>query len=172
MSVTNKWLLLLDLDGTLWDNEDISLLKPPFKKVSEDTIIDSNGVEVRLNHDILRLARWAKENGGITSTLSWNIPDNAIAALQAFQIINMFDYVTIENTHRKDKMIIKLLKRIKIEKNVEFKPCKIVYIDDRDIHIRDIYSNVGPVNFLQAWVDFDNFEEAVQLIITALEKCI
>ncbi len=171
MTMPSRWLFLLDLDGTLWDNEDISLLNPPFKKITEDTIVDSNGIKVRLNKDMVKLSKWARENGGITSTLSWNIPDNAIAALQAFQVIDLFDYITIENTHRKDKMIIELLEKIRAEKRLEFKPCEIVYIDDRDIHITDIYTNIGPINFLHAWVDFSTFEEAVHLITNALEKC-
>lgn len=167
-----RWLFLLDLDGTLWDNEDISLLNPPFKKMDSDVIVDSNGVRVRLNNDMVKLLNWARENGAITSTLSWNIPDNAISALQAYEVIDLFDYITIENTHRKDKMIMKLLERIKIEKGLEFKACEIVYIDDRDIHIPDIYSNIGHINFFRAWIDFNTFEEAVNLIIDALKRCI
>ena len=171
MTMPSKWLFLLDLDGTLWDNEDISLLTPPFKKISDDIIVDSSGISVKLNKDMVKLLKWARENGGITSTLSWNIPYNAIAALQAFQVIDLFDYITIENTHRKDRMIMKLLEKIGIERGVQFKPCEMVYIDDRDIHVRDIYSNVGQINFFQAWIDFNTFEEAVHLIVNALEKC-
>ncbi len=171
MSIKRRWLFLLDLDGTLWDNEDISLLSLPFRKLDRDKIRDSNGIEIRLNREIVELTIWAKENGAITSTLSWNIPDNAMAALKTFHLTHLFDYITVENTHRKDSMILKLLRNIKNEHGIEFKPCEIVYIDDRDIHIKDIYRNVGPVNFLQAWRDFTTFKEGCRLINDALSRC-
>ena len=166
-----KWLLLLDLDGTLWDHEDISTLNPPFKRQDKHTVIDRQGNVVRIYRDMVKLTKWAKENGAITSTLSWNIPDNAIAALKAFQITEIFDYITIDYTPRKDIMLKKLLKKIEKEEGLNIQPCKIIYIDDRDIHIEDIYNNIGQVNFIQIWKDFNDFETAKKLIVELLSSC-
>ncbi len=61
---------------------------------------------------MIKVVRWARENGAIVSTLSWNIPERALSALEAFDIVKYFDYITIENTRRKDIMIMKLLKKM------------------------------------------------------------
>ena len=55
-------IVFVDLDGTLWDHEDISSLIPPFKRLSEFSFADSRGVVVNLN----KLA----ERGFIVFTLS------------------------------------------------------------------------------------------------------
>jgi Predicted phosphatase len=54
-----KWLLLMDLDGTAWDNMDVSRCRIPFKKIDSDTIQDSNGT-------VIRLERWPE---GISSVV-------------------------------------------------------------------------------------------------------
>jgi len=164
-----SWLLLMDLDGTMWDHKDISKLNPPFKKVREDVISDLNGVLVKLNKDMLKLLIWARDNGALISTLSWNIPEKALNALEAFGIIGYFDYLVIEDTDRKDTMIIKLLKRIEEDLGIRFNIDKIVYIDDLTIHINDIYKNIGKIKFYQIGVDFNDFEEAKDIISKALK---
>lgn len=163
------WLLLLDLDGTLWDHKDISSLELPFIKLNEDTISDLHGTLVRLNYDIVKLLKWARGKGAITSTLSWNIPEKAIAALKAFDVIKYFDYLAIENTDRKDLILRKLLKKIKRERGITFKHNRIIYIDDLDIYVRDIYENIGKIHFLQVNVDFSTFNEAINIISKLLE---
>ena len=143
-----RWLLLIDLDGTMWDNEDISLLTPPFKKLNKDTIVDSWGVTVHLNNEMVMYIKWARVNHALVSTLSWNIYEKAYEALKTFGVTDLFDYITIEETYRKDLMIKKLLDKISVDMGIEFRPEEIVYVDDRDLHIDDIYKNIGPVYFI------------------------
>ncbi len=159
-----KWLFLVDLDGTVWDHKDISSLEPPFKKISEDTIVDSNNTPVTLNRDVLELIRWALENGALVSTLSWNNPVKAYKAIKAFDILGLFHYLTVEDTPRKDNMIKKLLRNIEDEYKIRFTPEKIVYIDDRDIHIQDIYKNIGKILFLHYSKEIHSKEEAIERI--------
>lgn len=165
------WLLLLDLDGTLWDHPDISTLKPPFKRVGELVIVDSEGVEVRAYKGMVELLRWARSNNGITSTLSWNVRDIALEALETLNLTRLFDYLMIEPHPRKDRMVKKLLEKIRSERGVAIPPCRIVYIDDRDIHVEDIYKNIGRVHFLKAWESFRNTQECILEIKEALNKC-
>ena len=143
------WLLLVDLDGVLWDHLDISILDPPFRRVSSMKIIDSNGVEVNLNRDILEYIKWCRDRGAITSTLSWNIYWKALEALRAFRVVDLFDYLMIEYTDRKDLMLRRLLEMIKGDMGLVIGVDRIIYIDDRDIHIDQIYSTVGRVNFIK-----------------------
>ncbi len=165
------WLLLMDLDGTLWDHLDISSLKPPFTRVSGNAIVDSNGVMVRLFSDAIKILRWARASGALVSTLSWNYPSKALAALEAFGLKDMFDYLIIEPHPYKGEMVRKLLEKIRLERGLELPPCRIVYIDDRDIHINEIRQKIGNVVFLRAWRDFRTYEEARILIESKLKEC-
>ncbi len=165
-----KWLLLIDLDGTLWDHLDISSLKPPFKKIGEGKIRDIDGVEVTLNRDIVDLVKWARRNGAITSTLSWNIPWKAYKAIETFSIMSIFDYITVMNSDRKDEMIKDLLNKLR-EMGILIDICRIVYIDDRDIHIKEIYKNIGKIFFLQYGRDFSGFEDGRERILKHLSTC-
>jgi magnesium-dependent phosphatase-1 len=170
-NLTRKWLLLLDLDGTVWDHKDISMLNPPFRRVDDTHIIDSTGIKVKLNVEVLYLLNWARKNNAVISTLSWNDPDKAMAALKAFDIADTFDYFAIEDTYRKDIMILKLLDKIKSDLGITFEQCEIVYIDDNDIHIHDIYKNVGKIHFLHYGVDFVSFIDVIETIKYLLDEC-
>ena len=165
-----KWLFLVDLDGTVWDHKDISALDPPFKKVSQESIKDKNNVIVTLNKQVLELIKWALENGALVSTLSWNNPVKAYKALKTFGILELFHYLTIEDTPRKDHMIKKLLRNIEEEHGIEFTPDKIVYIDDRDIHIHDIYKNIGKILFLHYSRDIHTKDEAIERIVEFIKR--
>jgi len=46
-------------------------------------------------------------------------------------------------------MLHRVLRQIREERGVEIQPSDIVYVDDRDIHIREIWENIGPVRFIQ-----------------------
>jgi len=164
-----KWLFLVDLDGTVWDHKDISALKPPFKRISQDTIVDDNNIRVTLNTEVIDLIKWALDNNALVSTLSWNNPLKAYKALKAFELLSLFHYLAIENTPRKDKMIEKLLENIEREQGIKFTSDKIVYIDDRDIHIQDIYRNIGRILFLHYLKDVHTKEEAINLIMKRIK---
>jgi HAD superfamily phosphatase (TIGR01681 family) len=71
-------VVFMDLDGTLWDHEDISQLTPPFKRISSEEIVDSSGVVVRVHRIALELLDYASRRGFILSTLSWNDPHKAL----------------------------------------------------------------------------------------------
>jgi len=164
-----KWLFLVDLDGTIWDHLDISMLEPPFKRITQKSIIDNNGVMVTLNMEVFKLVKWALDNKALVSTLSWNNPIKAYKALKTFDILSLFHYLTIEDTPHKDEMIKKLLKRIELDYRLSFKPSEIVYIDDRDIHIKDIHKNVGDILFLHYSKDVHTMDEAVNMITRHIE---
>jgi magnesium-dependent phosphatase-1 len=159
-----RWLLFVDLDGTLWDHKDISALKPPFRRINESTIIDSNRVAVRLKSDMLDLILRAKKRGAIVSTLSWNNPENALDALKAFGILELFDYHAIDVHPRKGEYARRVVEEVKRDLGVELRECQIVYIDDRDIHLDSIRRHLGRIVFLRAWVDFKSAEEAERII--------
>lgn len=162
------WLLFIDLDGTIWDHPDVSTLKPPFHRLSEDTIRVSEGAEIHLNHEIVRLIEWARARGAVVSTLSWNKPSHALAALEAFGLTRLFDYHAIEPHSDKGEYAARIVEAVEREYGIRLKPCQIVYIDDRRIHLEGVRERLGPIIFLQAWKDFKSLEEAKEKIEKAL----
>jgi len=165
------WVLFMDLDGTLWDHLDISRLQPPFTLIGEGVLRDVTGVRVKLYRDAVKLIEWAKESCGITSALSWNLWEPAVSALKASGVIDLFDYLAIEPHPGKGEMAEKVIKRIESTVGYTIPPCRIVYIDDRIIHLEDIRGKLGDVFFLRAWRDFRDFEEARGKIIKHLSSC-
>jgi magnesium-dependent phosphatase-1 len=165
-----RFLLLMDLDGTMWDHKNVSDLEPPFKRVSETRVIDSRGIVVNLFTETVKILIWARSSGAIISSLSWNIPEKALAVLEAFGIRDLFHYNMIENHPNKDVMISKLLETLR-SNGVSIPLCRIVYIDDRTIHLDNIYRSIGRIVFLQAWRDFTNHREAIERIEGELGKC-
>ncbi len=169
MNPGEPWVLFLDLDGTLWDHLDISSLKPPFRRISEDSIVDSQGVPVRLYRDVVEVARWARRSGGFVVALSWNIPEVAVEALKAFNILDLFDYLGIEDHPDKGLVASKILGDLE-SRGYKVKPCRVVYVDDREIHVRGMRGRVGDITFIRAWVDFRNGEELRNRIAEALQR--
>ena len=164
------FLLLMDLDGTMWDHKNVTDLIPPFRRVSETRVIDSRGVEVNLYPEALKIVLWARDSGAFVSSLSWNDPGKALGVLEAFGIRGLFHHHMIENHPNKDEMISRLLLNLR-GMGLEFPLCRIVYIDDRTIHLDSIYRNIGRIVFLQAWRDFKTHQEAIEAIEKRLGEC-
>lgn len=162
------WVLFIDLDGTLWDHLDVSALKPPFHRVGEGVVRDSDGVEIHLYPDMVRLIKWAKAHGAFTSTLSWNNPSHALGVLEAFNLNKLFDYHGIEPHPAKEEYAWRVLEAVRRGHGVRLEPCRIVYIDDRIIHLNGMRRRLGEIIFLQAWRDFSTFEEARDKIMERL----
>ena len=156
------WLLAMDLDGTVWDNLNISGVKPPYKKISNDEITNGD-VKIKLLDDVIEFMEWCKANGAIIISLSWNIKENALMALKEFNIDRFFDYHATDYTPEKGKRLLEILKYldsigIKIDKK------RIVYIDDRNIHIDEIKKLVGDIIFIHMWKDAENYKRAMEII--------
>ena len=160
-------LVILDLDGTIWDHLDISSLNPPFKVLNDNLIADSKGVKVRLCDGVRELLETIKNSNLLLSIASWNIRDVAIEALKAFNILEYFIKPKIEPHPRKDIMILKLLAELKSE-GLKIKPEEILYVDDRDIHLKGILRNVGKVRFVHMWKDVQNHYELINMILNLI----
>jgi magnesium-dependent phosphatase-1 len=160
----------MDLDGTMWDHKNVSELSPPFRRVLETRVVDSRGVPINLYVDSLKILLWARERGAIVSSLSWNDPGKALGVLEAFGIRDLFHYHLIENHPNKDQLISRLLGKLRKE-GQDIPLCRVVYIDDRTIHLDAIYRNIGRLVFIQAWKDFKKYDEAIEKIETSIKRC-
>lgn len=169
--MSGRWLLFFDLDGTLWDHKDISSLDPPFRRLSPLRIADSRGVVVTVYEDSLKLLKWARSRGAIVSALSWNDHMIAVSALESLGVLGLFDYLAIEPHPGKGDMARRVIESLRKERGLELSPCRIIYIDDRDIHVNDVREKIGDIAFLMAWRDFKSFEEATERIESILSSC-
>ena len=157
------WLLMMDLDGTVWDHLDISSVVPPYNLVQNGSISNVQGIRINVFPQAVSFIEWARRHGAITCTLSWNYTDYVMQALSVLGLIGLFDYHETEFSPDKDRRIIHLLEILKA-KGIEIPPERIVYVDDRDIHISDIRRNVGNVLFIHIWKSVRDYSEAKRLI--------
>jgi len=153
----------MDLDGVLWDNLDISSVSRPYFKVGDGMIENREGVRIRVNREAVAFIKWAKENGAIVSTLSWNIPENALEALEKLGVINLFDYQGIEYNPRKYERLLNIITSLR-NKGVSIRPEDVVYVDDRDIHVNEIRKYVGNIVFIHLWKEVKDFDEARKVV--------
>jgi len=145
-------LVVFDADGTLWEHSDISSLSLPFSKIDENTLIDRNGIEIRLFPDVRRLLNELTTRGVIVSMASWNKPEPVLEALRRLGIFHYFTHPKVEFHPNKHEMMKGLLTNLEAEGTV-LKPEEILYIDDQTWHIEKIRRDIGTVRFLQFGVD-------------------
>lgn len=160
---TEPWLLMMDLDGTVWDHLDISSVKPPYHSAGPGKIENVDGTVISVFPEALDFIRWCRFRGAITCTLSWNYRDYVMEAIEKLGIMELFDYHETEFSPAKDQRILHLVNTLR-EKGIVIPPHRIVYVDDRDIHIDDIRRNVGSIVFLHIWKDVRNYGEAREII--------
>ncbi|ARD85584.1 magnesium-dependent phosphatase-1 [Ferroplasma acidiphilum] len=157
------WILAMDLDGTVWDHLNISGVNPPYTRLDSNSIGNQDNVTVTLFPEALDFIRWARENGAITTTLSWNRKDYAQEALETFGICNLFDYNSTDQTPDKDQRLLKLISLLKKE-GVEIPVQRVVYVDDRDLHMEAIRKNIGDIVFINIWKTTKTYHDAMEIV--------
>ncbi len=162
MSMVIK-VVIFDLDGTLWDHPDVSSLRLPFRKLDEDLAVDADGVKVRLFSGVRKVLKKLSAEGKILSVASWNRPEPALQLLGIFRLLGFFKYPKIYPHPRKYEMILELLNDLRA-KGFDVSPEEVVYIDDRTIHIEDVWRQVGQVKFIHMWKDAKSYAELLRII--------
>ncbi len=160
-------LLMIDLDRTLWDHPDVTSTVPPYVKIG-DAVVDGRGEAIRLLPGAPDLLRWAASSGVSLAVVSWNEPAKALAVLDAFSLTQYFRYLYIEPHPMKHVMIGRLIERYVAEggpKNF----AEMLYIDDKDIHVHDVWRYVGPVPFLQWGRDLTDYRVLLLWLSRGLE---
>jgi len=159
-------IVFIDLDGTLWDHEDISQTTPPYTCTC-DVLVDSRGVAVRLHSGVRDFLAFLKSSGLKVYTLSWNNPFKALSALKCLELEQYFDGHAISESPEKHVGMLRVLNSL----HSPVKPCQVVYIDDRDIHVDGIREHVGEVWFIHMWRDVKDFSELATLIKDRISAC-
>ena len=143
---------MFDADGTLWEHSDISSLSLPFSKIDENTLVDRNGVEIRLFPDVRRVLKKLTARGIVVSMASWNKPEPVFEALRALDILRYFTHPKVEFHPNKHEMMKVLLTDLEAE-GTTVKPEEILYTDDQTWHIEKIRKHIGAIRFVQFGVD-------------------
>jgi len=156
-------LVVFDADGTLWEHSDISSLSPHFSKIDENTLIDRDGIEIRLFPDVRRLLNELTARGIVVSMASWNKPEPVFEALRKLDILHYFTHPKVEFHPNKHEMMKGLLTGLEAE-GTAVKPEEILYIDDQMSHIEKIRKDIGAVNFLQFGVDITTIIDVLKFV--------
>lgn len=164
----SSWVAFLDLDGTLWDHLDITSAIPPFTRVSDSTISDAEGTLINLSPGAVDFVKWVRNEGGIISTCSWNEYNKAIGALEAYRIIELFDFIKISTSPDKHVLMEEVLDQLKKE-GTSISQDKLFYIDDRDIHMEKVRKRFPELTFFQIWKNGTNFNTIRGIILTKLK---
>ena len=152
-------LLVLDLDGMLWDHEDASRLVPPYE-FHDDCLTDAHGEELYLFPGVREFLEWASWRFLLTIA-SWNVKERVRPILEGFGLWDYFTFPKIEGHPSKADMIRRTLEELaSIGYNVE----DIIYVDDRNIHIDEVRMTLPEVDFVHMWVDVKSFEELRELL--------
>jgi len=152
-------LLVLDLDGTLWDHEDASCLSPPYT-FHGDHLIDARGEELHLFPGVRKFIEWASKRF-VLSIASWNAEEKVRPILEGFDLWDYFRYPKIENHPNKGDMIARTLRELELS---GYNVGEAIYVDDRDVHIEDVKATASSIHFVHMWVDVKSFEELRELL--------
>lgn len=164
-----SWLLLVDLDKTIWDCEDISTMRPPFRKLDAYTFSDANGSVIRIKEYMVEFLKWAKSQGALIVALSWNILELALEALKTMSLTDLFDYYAVEFHPRKDMMFQNQVRKLGEQGLCHVLNC-VVYIDDSKHYLEQISSIVNAC-CLQPELDFNDLESLIKAVSRCLIRC-
>jgi magnesium-dependent phosphatase-1 len=147
----------------LWDCLDISLVDPPYFADGEGRLRSADGTIVKLIPEAIDFVRWCKRNGAKVASLSWNIPERVFPAIETLGISDLFDFHATEYTDEKHERLFDLLSKLQ-KGGVVIPPHRVVYVDDRDIHIDSIRKRVGDVVFIHIWSEVPDYAAARDIV--------
>jgi len=163
MNRMRPWLLATDIDGTLWDTLDISLIPPPYMADGKGRLRSADGTIVRLIPAAIDFVKWCRRNGATVASLSWNVPERVFPAIEVLGISDLFDFHATEYTDAKHERLFDLLGKLR-QRGIAIPPQRVVYVDDRDIHIESIRKKVGDIVWIHIWKEVADYEAAKRVV--------
>ncbi|MEZ0346360.1 MAG: magnesium-dependent phosphatase-1 [Infirmifilum sp.] len=151
-------LLILDLDNTLWSHHDISRTEPPYRRISQDTIVDSMGETIKLNPCAAQVLSEAKNKGILLAVASWNNPEKAEEAIVALGLQGFFEEIVVEPHPYKEKMIRRILRKVGV------KPSEAVFVDDNSEICRRVRGAYPELKVFNLGIDIQSLCELLHLI--------
>ncbi len=152
-------LLILDLDGTLWDHEDASQLTPPYE-FHGDYLVDSTGQKLHLFPGVREFLEWASGRF-VLSVASWNVEEKIRPILEGFGLWDYFLFPKIEGHPNKADMIKRTVGELQ---SIGYDVDVVIYVDDRTLHVDDVKNALPDIRFIHMWVDAKSFEDLKELL--------
>ncbi|RLG81872.1 MAG: magnesium-dependent phosphatase-1 [Thermoprotei archaeon] len=157
------WTLFIDLDKTVWDHFDASILYRPFKLYNRNCIIDSHGEKLCLYEGARAFLDFCKRNNFIISSLSWNRYSVTKEIMDLLGITKYFDYLFNKLCPLKNETLIQAIEIIKKNYALECYP-KIIYIDDQRKYYDLIKNTLKEIYFIHIWIDIGSYEELIKYV--------
>jgi magnesium-dependent phosphatase-1 len=156
-------LVILDCDRTLWDHEDVSMLRLPFARVDPETVRDADGIRVRLNPGARTLLAHLRDRGILISIASWNHPEPVFAIFALLDLEAFFAHPKVEFHPHKDQMVARLLAELAAD-GTPVRPDEIVYVDDNPTMLAKVRAAFPAARTLQAGVNVRDLREVVPYV--------
>lgn len=161
-------LVIFDCDLTLWDHHNVTGLAMPFRKVGPDSVEDANDVRVTLFPAARETLDGLRDRGVLISACTWNQPDPVFSIFDLLEIRGYFTHPMAEPHPGKHKMIKTILDELSAEgRQVPVE--NALYIDDRRLHLDDIYKQLGPIRFLQYAIDIADLRDVLAIVDRAVK---
>tara|TARA_B100000809_G_scaffold262708_1_gene314268 strand:- start:1526 stop:2011 length:486 start_codon:yes stop_codon:yes gene_type:complete len=132
-------LFVFDLDETLWSVSEglCSMLKPPFNMTAPDRLETTEGSWIELKSGVHKLFDFLKEQDVYISLASRNDHKPTMEILSAFGLSDGLTYPQI-CWQPKEKMLNKILRRIKKRDKVTIQPDEVFFLDDWPDNIQPV----------------------------------
>ncbi|MGC8601718.1 MAG: magnesium-dependent phosphatase-1 [Thermoprotei archaeon] len=158
-------LVVLDVDGTIWDYPKTSSVLPEPIKLGHDYFSAADGTTVRLREGIRDFLEACRQNGIYVSLASWNDPELPTRALKGLGLMGYFSHPKIEPHPYKDLMLKEIYADFTKE-GVTILPKETVFIDDREIMVERVRSAFPDVLGLVYGVDFFSYFALKEILIS------
>ena len=139
----------------------MSSLRPPFRKVDEETAADARGVPVRLFAGVRDVLEELRRRAIVCSIASWNRPEPVLSIFDLLDLRRFFTHPKVEFHPHKDRMVAGLLAELQDE-GIALRPEEILFVDDRARNLEAVRSAIGPIQTMQPGVDFTDFREVLR----------
>lgn len=160
-------LVIFDLDNTLWTVNDYDIItdtSPPYRKVSNDFILDCKGNEIKLMPKAIKVIKELSKRKIILSIASFNTIEPARTVLKLFRIYKYFKHPKLIWSSNKHLMIREMLNDFKKENEI-IRPEEVIFIDDHEFYKEPLNKEFGgKLNFLVMHNDIKKLSEIFNFI--------
>jgi magnesium-dependent phosphatase-1 len=160
-------LVIFDADDVLFSsNSDCYLgqVTLPITKVDEDTVEDSAGCKVTLDHEARKVLNELRARDIHVSLDSINRPREAEEVLQVLKLDQVLEHSKV-NFSDKGKNILQILKDFKEEDNLEISSDEVMFVDDVEQFCLDAKRVLkGKGMILQMGKDISHLSEILEML--------